>query len=664
VGDEPVVNDEIVVEGKRSLIPDAQNTPNQVTVIELDGSLPVGGEVADVVGTAAGIHVQRLGGVGDWSTVSIRGSTARQVAVFLDGIPLNPDGAITVNLSELPTTALERIEIYRGHAPAEFDTAPIGGVINLVTPDEPESMGFSVTTGSHSTHRVGANGAASGEVAGWAVDTWVATEGLATSGNYRYFDNRATLYNLFDDRFVERTNNDKNQLNLLGRVRATRDRVSISSTHGVLERTEGIPGPGIAPALGTRLETTRYLNALQVDIHPDWGRIKLQGWQIARDEVWDDRDGEVGPGAQWEARETTTKGVVVHSEWLLTEHWVPGLTTSFRFDRTQLQNLLTNEQDAPLNRRAWSASPSIRTYLLNDQVQINGTMAIQGLHNQAMGELPYDDFSGALRPDKTTLITAMPRGGILWRPLPMLALKANAGRYLRPPDFTELFGDRGSIVGNPELQPERGTQLDVGARVLLDGPVNAIIEVAGFHNRSDNLIAFVQNSQTTMRPINLGQAELKGIEAAARLVFFGFISSHTSATRTWSENQSQTKAYRGNQLPGVPEWEVHQSTSLTLGDWARAGHSLSFTDGNYWDRTNWYRSAPRTIHGVFARVRPIKNGPELEMEVRNLFDHMVARVPRNPLDPEDTAVVLQGLDDFHGYPLAGRTVLFSLRWTG
>jgi hypothetical protein len=52
------------------------------------------------------------------------------------------------------------------------------------------------------------------------------------------------------------------------------------------------------------------------------------------------------------------------------------------------------------------------------------------------------------------------------------------------------------------------------------------------------------------------------------------------------------------------------------------------------------------------------------MEVRNLFDHMVARVPRNPLDPEDTAVVLQGLDDFHGYPLAGRTVLFSLRWTG
>lgn len=664
MGDESVANDEMVVEGRRSTSTDPQSTPSQVTVIELDGSLPVGSEVADVVETAAGIHVQRLGGVGDWSTVSIRGSTARQVAVFLDGVPLNPDGATTVNLSELPTTALERIEIYRGHAPAEFDTAPIGGVIHLVTPYEPESTGFSVTTGSHNTHRVAANGAASGSVRGWNVDTWMAAEGLATSGDYRYFDNRATLYNLFDDRFVDRTNNDKNQLNLLGRVRATRNRVSVSSTHGVLERTEGIPGPGIAPALGTRLETSRLLNALQVHFQPSWGRIKLQGWQIVRDEVWDDRDGEIGPGAQWEERQTATNGVLVHSEWLLSKHLVPGLTTSLRFDRTQQHDLLTDEQGPTLRRQAWSTSPSVRTYFLEDRFQMDGTLAIQGLHNKAKGEIPYKEVSGALQPDEGTLITAMPRGGILWRPVAMLALKANAGRYLRPPDFTELFGDRGSIVGNPELQPERGSQFDVGARILVDAPVTAIIELAGFHNRSDNLIAFVQNSQQTMRPINLGQAELSGIEAAARLVFFDLLESHTSATRTFSENQSQTKAYRGNQLPGVPEWEVHQSTSLTLGDWLRAGHNLSFTDGNYWDRTNWYRSAPRTIHGLFARTRPIQSGPELELEVRNLFDHMVELAPRNPLDPQDKAMVLQGLDDFHGYPLAGRTVLFSLRWTG
>ena len=93
------------------------------------------------------------------------------------------------------------------------------------------------------------------------------------------------------------------------------------------------------------------------------------------------------------------------------------------------------------------------------------------------------------------------------------------------------------------------------------------------------------------------------------------------------------------------------------------GHSLSYTDGNYWDRTNWYRAAPRTIHGLFARARPLPGGPELEMEIRNLFDRLVERTPRNPLDQADKAMVLQGLDDFDGYPLAGRTVLFSLRWS-
>ena len=92
------------------------------------------------------------------------------------------------------------------------------------------------------------------------------------------------------------------------------------------------------------------------------------------------------------------------------------------------------------------------------------------------------------------------------------------------------------------------------------------------------------------------------------------------------------------------------------------GHIYSLTDGEFWDRTNWYRAAPRHLHSAFARVKPIERGPELEFEVRNLTNQIVETVPRDPLNPNDGNQIITAIDDFNGYPLPGRTWLLSLRW--
>jgi hypothetical protein len=94
-----------------------------------------------------------------------------------------------------------------------------------------------------------------------------------------------------------------------------------------------------------------------------------------------------------------------------------------------------------------------------------------------------------------------------------------------------------------------------------------------------------------------------------------------------------------------------------------ASHSWSYTSGNYWDQTNWYLSAPRSIHSAFIRLDPHIGGVEAELSIRNITNRMVDIVPTNPLDPEDESVALSGLSDFHGYPLPGRTALFSLCWS-
>ena len=66
---------------------------------------------------------------------------------------------------------------------------------------------------------------------------------------------------------------------------------------------------------------------------------------------------------------------------------------------------------------------------------------------------------------------------------------------------------------------------------------------------------------------------------------------------------------------------------------------------------------------MFLRGQPSAKWPSFELAVRNLMDSLVEVVPRNPLDRQDDSRMVQPLTDFTGYPLPGRTFLFSVRWT-
>ena len=58
--------------------------------------------IPEVLEETPGITVRQAGGLGQLSTVSIRGSSAEQVAVFLDGVRLNTAAGGAVDFSTLP----------------------------------------------------------------------------------------------------------------------------------------------------------------------------------------------------------------------------------------------------------------------------------------------------------------------------------------------------------------------------------------------------------------------------------------------------------------------------------------------------------------------------------------------------------------------------------
>ena len=90
--------------------------------------------LTEILEKEASIRVQRYGGAGAYSTLSIRGSNANQVNVYINGIPLNNAVTGEINLADLDTSSMQSMDIHRGTA-TMLSNPTIGGAVNFRTSD-------------------------------------------------------------------------------------------------------------------------------------------------------------------------------------------------------------------------------------------------------------------------------------------------------------------------------------------------------------------------------------------------------------------------------------------------------------------------------------------------------------------------------------------------
>jgi outer membrane cobalamin receptor len=89
--------------------------------------------LCDGLKNVSGIDMKSTGGFGQVSTLSLRGSSASQVLVLLDGRPLNYINTGIFNLSDFPTEQVERVEIVRGPLSSLYGANALGGVVNIIS---------------------------------------------------------------------------------------------------------------------------------------------------------------------------------------------------------------------------------------------------------------------------------------------------------------------------------------------------------------------------------------------------------------------------------------------------------------------------------------------------------------------------------------------------
>ena len=639
--------------------PQPGSTAASLTVLPLGPDLPPGQDLASVVDSASGTTVRRLGGLGDFSAVSLRGSTFRQVEVFLDGLPLNPDGASAVNLSELPVSAFDRVEIYRGMAPVAFGSGAIGGVLNLVTPTRAVPATVGARAGSFGTF---ATSAVVGPKRG-AVDALLAIDQLHTEGDFPYFDDQGTEYTLLDDRTPTRVNNAIDRASLLGRVRFGPHAARVTLLESFVGSHQELPGPISAASQTGSLGTVRNLVGAGVDVSASPTlRVLPQAWWLWRQEVFDDRDAAIGVGAQHTRDRSGTVGGQTSVVWAPVTWATGSALLRGRHERYTPYDLLADTDDGDRARTAGVAALGADLRFWDDRVTVSPAAQVELLDDRAIGTVPWE---GVDIPDAAVGVWPTPRIGALVRPWPWLSLKGTAGTYLRVPDLTELFGDRGTMQGNPALLPETGEAWEVGVRAEApwEGLVQGSVDAAYARRTVHDLIAWVQNSQQTQYPINVGEAYVRSTEAAVTVHVGGYVTSQSNLTWTVTRNLLPDPAYANNALPGIPDLELNQATTVRWPERAALTHTWSYTGLTFTDTANVGFTAPRDLHALALELTPVPGLPSVRAEVLNLFDVRGTAVDRNPLDDGDDTPIVRPLTDFSGYPLPGRTVMVAVSWT-
>lgn len=130
-------------------------TSNDITIITKEeiAHLPVH-DVADVLNYVNGLSVDRGGGPGTVSSLSVQGSNFSHVKVMIDGVPIESLSSSFPDTSFLDLHSVERIEILKGAASSVWGSS-IGGVINIITrqPSEEFISEVAVSVGENSTNR-------------------------------------------------------------------------------------------------------------------------------------------------------------------------------------------------------------------------------------------------------------------------------------------------------------------------------------------------------------------------------------------------------------------------------------------------------------------------------------------------------------------------------
>jgi vitamin B12 transporter len=413
-------------------------------------------QIAELLATATGLHVARSGGAGQVTSLFMRGTESDHGLVLWNGIELNNPYFGGFNWAFLPTDGVERVEVIRGPYSALYGSDALGGVVQVITRPR-EGGGLGVEGGDHGYLRVG-------------LDFGHASERLSVDlvGSHR----RGGGEEINDD-----FDSEDLALRLDWRPRSS---LSIQLVSRGNDSRTGIPYGGGQPTPEREIAWREWEMAVPVRAELDSWSLEANLSRVAYDSSFRDPTDPFG----FTASDTTSEA-----------YRARGVATYRPGERYWLA--LGGEVD-----RAEVDDRSVFGVSLEGARQ-----ETRALFGELFLELGAVTLDLGLRQDESDVYGGelSPRLGLVMALGDKTRLRASYGEAFRAPSLGELYYP---LSGNPDLEPERGRSIELGAEHERGAWSFALF---GFDNRLEQLIDF---DFATFRNVNVGRARSRGLEGS------------------------------------------------------------------------------------------------------------------------------------------------------
>lgn len=423
--------------------------------------------LTDVMRRLPGVDIGQNGGLGQKSSVFIRGTESRHVLVLIDGIRLNQAGISgSSDLSQIPISLVQRIEYIRGARSAVYGSDAIGGVVNIITTREKNGTTLSAGVGSKGYQSYDA---ATQQTLG---DSTTAT----LAGNYVYtkgFD--VVAYGTASP------------------AQPDRDGFMSKSLYGAVEH-------------GFNDQFSGFLRGYGYDNRTDYDNFSNVDTRQLYSQTWD-----TGLRYQNGIYSSQLIGSYSHSK-------------DYDYDPRQgLHGSSASLVDSQQYNAQWGNSLQIGSGTVSGGVDWQNQIVKPDSTNVTREERQDNTgiyLTGQQRFDSVVLEGSL-RGddhsafgwhntwqtGASWEFIEGYRLIASYGTAFKAPNMVQLYGRYGS---NRDLQPEESKQWETGIEGL-SGPVTW--RVSGYRNEIDHLIDSTGSTGWVYE--NVGKANIKGIETTA-----------------------------------------------------------------------------------------------------------------------------------------------------
>lgn len=467
--------------------------------------------IADVVEKAPGVSINRQGGVLAPQLVSIRGSEYRHVLVLVDGVPINNLWGGAIDISNIPLSQVEKIEVIRGACSSHYGEGAVGGVINIITKMEEVSKlsaGIEYGFASFNTHQIHTKiSAPFGEESLWSG--WLNIGGLYTGGAYNYSSANKSRINNQAWNF-----NTSGGISFLENEGFPIDAFSLTGAFYMSEK--GMPGLMEFLTPSAKSEILKANGSAKIDFSecPVGNFAILVNTSYNLNKYMDDEKQtneknstiKVLSKIVWE-KDNSIKNVFFNTSF------VTGYSFNYLFS-----SALTNAYKTTIGGNA-----------------IEHSAYLSGLSNIMYKTLDFiPAFKMDVFVDNYASITIKPNfaftwsTAIGWAPFRSdvkespLYLKINGGTAYKNPSFQDLFWPQGALAsGNSDLLPEKSISGDICLIYSLkEGKkLFAKIELSGYISRIENLIQWMPTAGGIWKPYNNDLALSRGLDSQLEISY-------------------------------------------------------------------------------------------------------------------------------------------------